>query len=197
MSELISQREYARRRRERGLPGGTLRAVQKAIEAERIRLIDGKIDPEVADIQWDRNTDPDQQKRGAGGNLGTSLAEGREPAPTLQASAQPAVGDQRPSQSGDQVSRIREAARADAARAELLEYQLQEKQGKLVRAEDVRRAAMEKARVARDALLGIPNRLAPILAAESDPAKVHGRLAEELRRVCAELAAGEEQPTRQ
>lgn len=198
MSELISQRAYARSRKERGLPGGSLAAVQKAIDSGRIRLIDGQIDPDVADIQWERNTDPDQQKRGAGGGLGTSLAgEGRALAPPLQTSAQEAPAEDRRPQSDDQVSRIREAARADAARAELLEYQLEEKRGNLVKADEVRRAAMEKARVARDALRGLPDRLATLLAAESDPAKVHARLSEEIDRVCRELSAGEAAPTRQ
>jgi hypothetical protein len=89
------------------------------------------------------------------------------------------------------------SARADAARAELLHLELDLKRGNLVRAEDVRKAAFDKARVARDRLMAIPDRLAPLLAAESDPRKVHALLASELHKVCAELAAGEDKPTRQ
>lgn len=191
MADLISQRAYARSRANRGLPGGTVRAVQKAIESSRIRLIDGKIDPQIADMQWELNTDADQQKRGAAAaSVTPPVAEPAAPA-VVQTSANA------PTASDGQVNRIREAARADLARAQLLEYELQQKLGNLVRVDDVRRAAMEKARVARDALLGIPDRLAPLLAAEVDPAKVHSILAEELRRVCAELATGEDRPTRQ
>lgn len=50
MPELITPTEYARR---------TARhhsTVLKAIRTGRISLIDGKIDPEVADIQWAKNT---------------------------------------------------------------------------------------------------------------------------------------------
>jgi hypothetical protein len=192
---LISLRAYARSRDERGLPGGTLRAVQKAIEAGRITPIAGKIDPDVADIQWERNTDPAQQKRGAPGALDQlEAAASAPPAAEVQTSAP--RGDDG-SASGDQRSRIREAARSEAARAELLEYELGLKRGTLILTEDVKRAAFEKARIARDALLAIPDRLAPLLAAEQDPAQVHAILAQELRRVCSELSAGEDKPTRQ
>lgn len=204
MSQLISQRAYARSRDVRGLPGGTLRAVQKAIAAGRIRLVDGKIDPETADLQWDRNTDPDQQKRGASGGAlendpatvtdaaRPSESVGASPAALMQTSAStPSVHQV------DQANRIREAARADAARTALLEYELAEKRGQLVRRDEVRKAAFDKARIARNALLAIPDRLAPLVAAETDPTKVHALLAAELRRVCAELAAGEDTPTRQ
>jgi hypothetical protein len=172
------------------LPGGSLAAVQKAIEAGRIRLINGKIDPEVADIQWERNTDPTQQKRGAsGGSLdwtSSSLHRPPTPAATPRTSADVCTGVPPEARlMRTSVSRIREAARADAARAELLEYELEQKRGNLVRAEDVKRAAFEKARVARDALMAIPDRLAPLLAAESDPAKVHAILVSRSSARCA------------
>lgn len=48
--ELISQREYARRR------GVALYAVQRAISEGRIALVKGKIDPKKADVQWTENT---------------------------------------------------------------------------------------------------------------------------------------------
>lgn len=49
---LLSRREYAKHR------GGAVSAVQKAIEAGRIILTDGKIDPEKADKEWTENTNP-------------------------------------------------------------------------------------------------------------------------------------------
>ncbi|WP_289241706.1 hypothetical protein [Delftia sp.] len=48
--ELVTQAEYARRR------GVAKSAVAKAVKEQRIALIDGKIDPAVADIQWQQNT---------------------------------------------------------------------------------------------------------------------------------------------
>jgi len=59
MSDTLSQRGYAALRRKRGLPGGSLSAVQKAVKAGRITLTpDGRIDPVEADRAWLRNTDP-------------------------------------------------------------------------------------------------------------------------------------------
>lgn len=191
MSQLISQRAYARSRAERGLSGGTHAAVQKAIKNGRIRLIDGKIDPEVADIQWDRNTDPAQQKRGSQGGQAVAPPASGSPAALPGAPAQTSAPTNGNGANEDQISRIREAARADAARAELLNWELERKRGNYVRADEVKKMAMDKARIARDALLAIPNRLAPILAAETDVAKVHALITQEVRRVCAELAAGE------
>ncbi len=49
---LLSRRDYAAHR------GVAVSAVQKAIEAGRITLTDGKIDPEKADKEWAENTNP-------------------------------------------------------------------------------------------------------------------------------------------
>lgn len=58
---MLSQRAYAKHRKELGLPGGTLRAVQKAIRDQRIQIVDGKINPEQADAAWHENTNPLKQ----------------------------------------------------------------------------------------------------------------------------------------
>ncbi len=47
---LISQSEYARRR------GVAKSAVAKAVAEGRITLIDGKVNEQVANIQWEQNT---------------------------------------------------------------------------------------------------------------------------------------------
>lgn len=70
--QLMGMREYARHREANGLPGQTLRAVQRAIETGRISTVSDekgrqRIDAEVADIQWNRNTDPDQSDRASAG----------------------------------------------------------------------------------------------------------------------------------
>lgn len=61
--------------------------------------------------------------------------------------------------------------------------------GRLVLSEEVAREAFTAARQAQEALLAIPDRLASLLAAESDPAKVHQQLGDELRRVVEAIAA--------
>lgn len=56
----LSLRKYAEHRKALGLSGGTLRAVQKAIERGAIvKLPGGRIDPEDADRRWDRHSDPE------------------------------------------------------------------------------------------------------------------------------------------
>ena len=58
----VSVSEYARSRRERGLPGGSRWGVQKALQAGRItKDPDGLIDADRADRSWDANTA--EQKR--------------------------------------------------------------------------------------------------------------------------------------
>src|SRR5262245_49240592 len=79
----LSQRAYADSRRRRGLPGGTLRGVQKAVAAGRITVDQaGRIRPAVADRQWLANTDATRRPHGNGnGNwhsrLGISLPEAK------------------------------------------------------------------------------------------------------------------------
>lgn len=63
MAEL-SQRKYAAHRRALGLPGGTIRAVQKALLGGRIHALpNGKIDPVQADAEWAANTDATRRRK--------------------------------------------------------------------------------------------------------------------------------------
>ena len=62
---------------------------------------------------------------------------------------------------------------------------------RLVSREEVEKAAFSAARRAQEILLTVPNRLASILAGESDPAKIHDLLEREMRQVAQELAAVE------
>lgn len=70
MNELITQAEYARRR------GVSREAVRKALATARVTGVpaNGKvmIDSAAADIEWARNTDARQQKRGAPGQCETT-----------------------------------------------------------------------------------------------------------------------------
>lgn len=65
MRKLLSQAEYARHRASRQLPGTSRAAVQRAIRSRRldhslVDLGDGRvrIDPEVADLEWEGKTRP-------------------------------------------------------------------------------------------------------------------------------------------
>lgn len=179
MSELISLREYGRRR------GVSAMAVSKAAKAGRITLVDGKVDPSTADRDWPAKTNPGQ------------LAH-REQAPGRQ--ADPEAGQETPSdghegaQNGNgkgasgaaygQARAIREGYQARLAK---IEYE--KEVGALVSADEVRAQAFKVARTARDSLLSMPDRLAPVLAGESNQFEVHRIMSEEIRRVCNDIAS--------
>lgn len=175
MSQLVSLREYARSRRARGLPGGTLGAVQKAILRKRITPIEGKIDPEVADIQWGRNTDVAQQQRGATGGHPPVT-----PAPTAGETTEPA------SPRNDYFD---SRGRREEAEAQLAELELREKLGELGRVVDFRRALDDIGRLVKDRLQVIPDRTAAIVRAAPDDATAHALISKEIRSVLEALAS--------
>ena len=75
----------------------------------------------------------------------------------------------------------------EAAEAKIAQLKLAEIQGRLVRADDVRASLARRAAAFREGLLQIPSRLSAQLAAETDQAKVHTMLDNELRAVMAQL----------
>lgn len=85
----------------------------------------------------------------------------------------------------------------EMAEAQMAKLRLLEATGKALDADEVARLTYEKARIARDAVMGVAPRIYQQLAAESDPHKVLQLLQAELRRACAEIAAGEAGQTRQ
>lgn len=62
------------------------------------------------------------------------------------------------------------------------------KQGKLIDRSAVERTWFERARLIRDGLLGIPDRLASLVASINDPHKVHNLLDSELRKALNDVA---------
>jgi len=77
---------------------------------------------------------------------------------------------------------------AQRYKAALLKIELDERTGRLVDAEQVRASAFAKARAVRDSLLNIPDRIAPILAAEGDAGKVAEIITREIRQAMEELS---------
>lgn len=142
----------------------SLKAVQRAIETGRITPEpDGKINAEACDLAWDLNTDPSKVRK--------------EHTP--------------------KVKRVRKhsekfaEAKADREdyQAKLARLSYEKKAGHLVDGTSVERRAFQNARVVRDALLNIANRIAAELASETDPVKVGNILTIEITRSLDELAA--------
>ena len=166
---LMTQAEYARHR------GCSKVAVGKAVKGQRISLINGLIDKDVADIQWRANS-----------RARVSVSTPAEQPSLLQATA-PATPDDQPTPDGYTVSRNRR----EAADAEMAELKLAEQQGVLIRVDAVKQALAAAFTSTRDNLLQIPSRLSAILAAETDAAKVHELLQAELYRALEGMAAAQ------
>lgn len=172
---VVSLRGYAKHR------AVSLKAVQKAIHAGRIRTTsDGKVDVEQADADWERNTGPRQR------SIAPSSPPPRRapaPAPDLPPRGQDAA-----------VAPPLDYARARAVRenylARLAKIEYEERLGKLVSRDEVQVAAFNKFRTFRDGMLNIPDRVSAMLAAESDPVKVHATLTTEIRKALLEFADG-------
>lgn len=164
---LMTQADYARYR------GCSKVAVGKAVKAQRISLVNGLIDPAVADIQWKANS-----------RARVSATASPDQPSLLQTSAQPNP-DETPAADGYTVSRNRR----EAADAEMAELKLAEQQGLLIRVDAVKQALAAAFTSTRDNLLQIPSRLAAVLAAESDSAKIHELLQAELHRALEGMAS--------
>lgn len=156
---ILSQRAYARHR------GVALSAVQKAIETGRITTQpDGRIDSEQADVEWEQNTTrraPPVAKRG----------QEEDDVSMFGAS---------------QYTKARAVREHYQARLAKIEYE--ERTGKLVPKDEVQIAAFNKFRQFRDHMLNIPDRVAAVVAAETEAAKCYEVLATEVRRALNEFA---------
>lgn len=167
--KLMTQAEYAKHRGVSGV------AVHKAVKAGRISTIDGKIDPHVADIQWEKNT----RARVAPPKPGNVSEAG--------ASASPSAGPDSPPD-GKTEDYWDARSRRETAEAAIAEMKEAEMRGLLIRADAVRSALATRISATRDALLQIPSRLAPVLAAESDMERVIEILEAELRQALSQLS---------
>lgn len=181
LPELISQREYARRR------GISNVSVHRAVVAGRITTVDGKIDPAAADRDWAENTDQSKPRNRITGRPKQSRAPGEPSTPMSLPNGQGETSGPEPI-----MSTATGYAKARAARetinAQLAKLELDRERGLLVPAADVRVAAFNSARKARDLLMAVPERIAVVLAATDDPGEVQRLLEEEIEVICLELS---------
>lgn len=166
-AELITPTEYARRR------GCHHTAVLKAIKSGRISLIDGKIDPKVADIQWTENTRP------------------RAPRVPSLPLPDPTPTDPLPDSAIPQTVYDLQLARAkrETHEANIAEMKERQKAGELVELQAVEKASADIYAQTRNALERIPDKLANRLAAESDPFACRALMVAEIEQTLTDLAA--------
>jgi hypothetical protein len=78
--------------------------------------------------------------------------------------------------------------RGEKLRNELLEMEVAEKRGELVKASDVRAVVLGAATTLRGQLESLPDQIAPQLAAASDEGQVRSLMASEIERLLTELS---------
>jgi hypothetical protein len=180
----LTIRGYARHR------GVSHTAVCKALTAGRIVAdADGKIDPTVADRQWAASTDLAKPRNSVTGSPKRRRLPGAPPAP-LGATTTPQGSNGHVN--GDEARLVWSYAGSRAARegymARLAKLEYEKRSGKLVDADQVRAQLFALSRRTRDRLLGIADRLAPVIAGETDAAVIHRLLTEEIALGLSELA---------
>lgn len=139
---LMTQAEYAKHRGCSGV------AVFKAVKAGRISLIDGKVDPAVADIQWAANT-----------RVRAVQTKMDSPAPL------PLAVDLPPMIPGGVDDYLVSRSRREAAEASIAEMKESEMRGKYLHKTEVDAAVFEIARAMRDGLTNCARRIAADVAA--------------------------------
>lgn len=180
----LSIRGYARHR------GVSHTAARKALATGRITAgEDGMIDPAVADAQWARSTDLSKPRNSVLGVPKKRRAAGARTDPLGSGAAEAPNGPP----TGDPARLVASYAGSRAVRegynARIAKLEFEERSGKLVDADQVRAQIFALGRRTRDSLLGVPDRLAPILAGLTDPTAIHRLLTEEISRGLAELTS--------
>lgn len=152
LRQLLTQTEYAKHRGSRSRT-----PISRAIKKHRIPLHDGKIDPAEADPILDAMRDRSGRGRKPKGTPGPKASN--KPGPGSFGEAQ---------------------AKREHYKALLAELDYRKRSGELVEVAAVEKEAFRVGRQVRDALMALPDRLAGVLAAESNQHEVHAILLKEV-----------------
>ena len=173
--ELISQAEYARRR------GVAKSAVNKAIKEGRITLIQGKVDPAVADIQWSNNTRARADAGRTASEQGTLIGNAPSSVNIAPQAPESAAGDGANDPDSYQSLRVRR----EKAAVEREERENAKEAGLLLNRKDIRIAVFDSFRALRDEILGAPQRAAPAVIGLGDTRDIERVFTDELRKAFA------------
>lgn len=156
---LLTQAEYARSRKERGLPGGSREAVRKAVDEGRISAFgpDKLLDKALADSQWERNTRT---------RVSPSSAAGPSPQLGLDATPDPAPESIDPpaGKAAADPGYMQFRSRREEADAQIAEMNAAKMRGSMLMRQDVDRAMFEIGREIRDRLTACARRIASEVA---------------------------------
>ena len=187
---LVRKSEFAKAK------GVTPAAVTHAIRSGRLDgAVVTKNGRELIDLDrglalWDERTLRNNNAK-VGPAAGAQVVRG---APAAGRASQPTADQLRAYIEGlpeDAIPDLNESrARREHYQAEQAKLAALQGRGELVPVAEVRKEAFALARAVRDALLGLPDRLAPMLAATQDAAQCHRLLAEEIRVALRGLSDG-------
>ncbi len=169
---MVTPNHYAKHRQV------TLQAVLAAIKSGRlVKSVTKKpsgrylVDVELADKEWAANTD---NLTGAAAHVSKRKPEPEKPVELVSVEA-------------GEMTYAEARAQHERFKSRLAQLELEQREGKLVEADAVQREAFKAARQVRDALLNLPDRVAGVLAAETNQFKVHQLLTKEIRRALEDL----------
>jgi len=167
--ELISQSQWAKRH------GFSRQYASQLVKNGTVKNYNGKINPKQADraLESIRNPLIDQKRKSE------SQEEIRVAAPAVSSS-----GDS----SDLSTLLLKTRIKNEIEKGKLLQARAQAETGELINAEQVKAAAFNKARVVRDGLLNIPDRLASVMVTCNDEKKAHEIMTKEIRMVLEELS---------
>lgn len=182
----LSIQDYARAR------GKSRTGIYKAIREGRIRESverndAGKLvlDAELADIELARNSDPAMLRDPDAIRAGLEANRDPTAGPLFKDEPVPAKKEPEP-KSAASMAGSRAAIAAYDARLRRLDYE--ERIGRLISADAVKVEIFRTNRMVRDSLLTIPDRVAPVLSAETSAEKIRAILTKEITAVLRDLA---------
>lgn len=166
---LLSQHDYAKRR------GVSRQYISKLVTEGVLPLKDGKIDPVQADAILEARREPARQTH----QQHNAVLDGIAPLPAQGRSIPDA-----------ELPRLllKTRIKSESEKAKLLEIKAKVEAGKYVDIDEVRAAAFKQARIVRDHLTILADRIAPLLANISDPREIHRIIEEEHNKALEELS---------
>ena len=186
MTKTVSINEYAKHR------GVSMPAIFNAIRRGKLtgksaKKVDGvwRIDLTAADLELSANHQP----HNGGDRRSKSAKESRPKSQENSAkktrapeNSESNLDEDDEEADGKSETFMQAKTRREILNADLAALELAEKEARLVPKAEVEREAFKVARMVRDSLLNIPDRVAAELAAETNQFRVHERLKLELRR---------------
>jgi len=160
--------------------GVSRQAVAAAVKSGRIAeavLDSGQIDVELADRLWAENTNPSS---GEHGHLRNRKSLNDEE--VVQAARSVGINPDAP------PTLVESKTLQAAYQARLAQIEYEEKIGQLVEIEAIKKEAFQLARITRDAMLAIPDRLSAELAGITDPFEIHQKISTEIRGAISEIS---------